>query len=87
MEAASGILALNAPANGVQVTASGFRIDIGGGDPMLLNTKLLVNSTGLHMLETLKNIGGFPPEHIPTLRYAKGNYFSLSGRSPFSHLI
>jgi L-2-hydroxyglutarate oxidase LhgO len=87
LEAASGILALNAPANGVQVTASGFRIDIGGGDPMLLNTKLLVNSTGLHMVETLKNIGGFPAEHIPTLRYAKGNYFSLSGRSPFSHLI
>ena len=87
LEAASGILALNAPANGVQVTASGFRIDIGGGNPMLLNTKLLVNSTGLHMVETLKNIGGFPPEHIPTLRYAKGNYFSLSGCSPFSHLI
>jgi L-2-hydroxyglutarate oxidase LhgO len=87
LESAGGILALNAPANGVQVKSGGFRIDIGGADPMLLDSKLLVNSTGLHMGETLKNIVGFPANHIPKHYYAKGNYFSLSGRSPFSHLI
>jgi L-2-hydroxyglutarate oxidase LhgO len=87
LEAAGGILALNAPVNGVQVKAGGFRIVIGGDNPMLLDTKLLVNSTGLHMVETLRNVEGFPAEHVPTINYAKGNYFSLSGTSPFSHLI
>jgi L-2-hydroxyglutarate oxidase LhgO len=87
LEAAGGILSLNAPVNGVQVKASGFRINIGGNDPMMLDTKLLVNSTGLNMVETLGSIEGFPAVNIPTLTYAKGNYFSLSGRSPFSHLI
>ena len=28
-----------------------------------------------------------PPDRIPTAYYAKGNYFTLSGRSPFSRLI
>jgi L-2-hydroxyglutarate oxidase LhgO len=30
---------------------------------------------------------GLAPHHVPTAYFAKGNYFSLSGRSPFSHLI
>ncbi len=32
-------------------------------------------------------ITGMPPERVPTAYYAKGNYFTLSGRSPFSRLI
>ena len=28
-----------------------------------------------------------PPERVPTAYYAKGNYFTLAGRSPFSRLI
>jgi hypothetical protein len=31
--------------------------------------------------------GGMPAAKIPPLHLAKGNYFSLSGRSPFSRLI
>ena len=28
-----------------------------------------------------------PPDRVPPVHYAKGNYFTLSGRSPFSRLI
>jgi len=87
LEAASGILALNAPVKSVEVKTSGFRVEVGGVDPMLLDTGLLVNSTGLHMAETLASIEGFPDRYIPTLYFAKGNYFSYSGRAPFSHLV
>ena len=86
-EAASGILALNAPVKSVGLKTSGFRVEIGGADPMLLDTGLLVNSTGLHMAETLANIEGFPDRYIPALYFAKGNYFSYSGRGPFTHLV
>ncbi len=39
---------------------------------MMLDTKLLVNSTGLHMVETLRSIEDFPAENIPKLTFAKG---------------
>lgn len=87
IESAGGILALNAPVKRVQVKTSGFRVEIGGADPMLLDTELLVNSTGLYMNQTLASIEGFPGRCIPALYYAKGNYFSLSGPAPFSHLV
>jgi L-2-hydroxyglutarate oxidase LhgO len=32
-------------------------------------------------------MAGFPAGLVPTPRYAKGNYFALQGRSPFSRLI
>ncbi len=87
LEGAEGILALNTPVTGVQLRTEGFRLAIGGDQPMLLDTRLLVNSSGLHMSETLANIDGFPAHCIPPLYYAKGNYFSLSGRAPFTHLV
>jgi len=87
LESAGGILALNAPVKRVEVQDRGFLVDIGGAGPMRLGTELLVNSTGLHMVDSLENIEGFPERCIPTLYFAKGNYFSLSGPAPFSHLI
>jgi L-2-hydroxyglutarate oxidase LhgO len=33
------------------------------------------------------SITGLDPGCIPALRYAKGNYFSVAGRAPFSRLI
>lgn len=87
LESAGGILALNAPLNSAQLRPDGFRLDIGGSAPMLLDTELLINSTGLQMAQTLANMEGFPQHLIPALYYARGNYFALSGRSPFSHLV
>ena len=30
---------------------------------------------------------GLAPTHVPQTRFAKGNYFLLQGRAPFSRLI
>jgi len=35
----------------------------------------------------VRGIDGFPPEHIPRQYFAKGCYFTLTGRAPFSRLI
>ena len=32
-------------------------------------------------------IEGLDPKYVPKAYFAKGNYFSLSGKSPFKHLI
>lgn len=62
-------------------------LEVGGAAPMLLTARLLVNAAGLGAQAVARGIAGFPAEHVPPLYYAKGNYFALSGRSPFSRLI
>ena len=75
------------PVTGGRAVRGGVEIDVGGADPMTLRCRLLVNSTGLHAPGFASRIAGMPPDRIPTAYYAKGNYFTLSGRSPFSRLI
>jgi L-2-hydroxyglutarate oxidase LhgO len=64
-----------------------IEIDVGGDDPMTVRCRLLVNSAGLHAPALAMRIEGMPRDRVPTAYYAKGNYFTLSGRSPFSRLI
>jgi len=46
-----------------------------------------VNSAGLHAPALARSLEGMPAGHVPTAYYAKGNYFTLAGRSPFTRLI
>lgn len=50
-------------------------------------SRWLVNAGGLFASEVARRIEGVSPAYIPETRFAKGNYFSLSGRVPFSRLI
>jgi L-2-hydroxyglutarate oxidase LhgO len=54
---------------------------------MSLHCQLLVNSAGLHAPSLARSIEGVPPDRVPQAYYAKGNYFTLAGRSPFTRLI
>lgn len=62
-------------------------LQVGGSQPMLVSTRLLVNAAGLGAQTLAHSLAGYPADRIPALHYAKGNYFSLSGRSPFARLI
>jgi L-2-hydroxyglutarate oxidase LhgO len=62
-------------------------LEVGGATPMLLTAQLLVNAASLGAQSIARGIAGFPDSHVPPLYYAKGNYFALSGRAPFSRLI
>ena len=55
--------------------------------PMSLRCRLVVNSAGLQAPAVANSIKGLPKRFVPTPFYAKGNYFILEGRSPFSRLI
>jgi L-2-hydroxyglutarate oxidase LhgO len=54
--------------------------------PIVLSSRWLVNSAGLHAVEVAHRIEGLDPQHIPNSYWAKGSYFSVSQR-PFSHLV
>src|SRR5882724_1137301 len=62
-------------------------LEVGGAEPMRLLAQTVVNCAGLFAQDVARSIGGFPAERIPPTHYCKGNYFSLSGRSPFARLV
>jgi L-2-hydroxyglutarate oxidase LhgO len=86
-ENAGAVVVFHSPMLGGRVQDRQIEIDVGGAEPMTLRCRLLVNSTGLHAPGLARRIAGMPQERVPTAYYAKGNYFTLSGRSPFSRLI
>jgi len=86
-ENAGAIPVFFSPVLGGRVADRRIEIDVGGADAITLRCRLLVNSAGLHAPRMARAISGMPPERIPTAYFAKGNYFTLSGRSPFSRLI
>ena len=57
------------------------------GDEFELETRWVINAAGLDAQAVAASIDGFPAASIPPRHLAKGHYFSLAGRSPFSRLI
>jgi L-2-hydroxyglutarate oxidase LhgO len=86
-EDAGGMVAYLSPLNHARAIPGGFELEVGGADAMQLQTKYLINCAGMSAPAVAQRIEGIPTEHIPTAYFAKGNYFSLAGKSPFQHLI
>lgn len=86
-EAAGSSLALNTPITGWRREAEGFSVDFGGDDPATYSVRTVVNAAGHGAPKLLGLLDGFPAEHVPVQHYAKGNYFALTGKQPFSHLV
>ena len=87
IENAGGMLVLNAPVTGGAVEDDGIVLNVGGDGPINIKAKLVINSAGLWCDRVAHSISGIPPETIPKLHYGKGQYFSYSGKAPFSRLI
>jgi L-2-hydroxyglutarate oxidase LhgO len=83
-EAAGAMLALKSAVKRVVASGSGFEIHTA---ETAIQARLLVNSAGFRAPSLARLIEGFPAERIPPEYYAKGNYYSLTGRSPFSRLV
>ncbi|MBU3582014.1 NAD(P)/FAD-dependent oxidoreductase [Polynucleobacter sp. AP-Capit-er-40B-B4] len=90
-EGAGGMVAYQSPLLSARPIGSnaegGFELDIGGADGMKIQAKLLINCAGMSAPALAQKIEGLAKDRIPKAYFAKGNYFSLSGKSPFSHLI
>jgi L-2-hydroxyglutarate oxidase LhgO len=52
-----------------------------------ISTDLLVNAAGLHACALARRFDGLDARHVPREFFAKGSYFALAGRSPFSRLV
>ena len=86
-EAHGAAIALRSPVRCGRIDSDAIELDVGGTQPMRIRARMVVNSAGLHAQKLAAALRGFPADRVPPCHYAKGNYYSLSGRSPFSRLI
>lgn len=87
-EAHGAMLAFVSPLARARVQTGGrIELEVGGAEPMQLSARTVVNAAGLTAPSVARRIEGYPAEKSPPEFYAKGNYYSLTGRSPFSRLV
>jgi L-2-hydroxyglutarate oxidase LhgO len=76
----------NSPVAGIlsaqSATESGANEDV-----VEIGFKQLINAAGLYAPQLAQRMQGLDAQHVPHAHYAKGNYYSLSGKAPFKHLI
>ena len=85
LENAGGVLAVNSPLK--SAICGQDAIELIAMDGTRLSAKTVVNSAGLQATALASRFTGLDPQHVPRAYFAKGNYFTLSGRSPFKHLV
>ena len=91
LENAGGLLALQSPVESMAVVAHApatIEIVMGGGAAgTKLAARWVVNAAGLQAPALAARTNGLDARHVPRAWFAKGNYFTLSGRAPFGRLI
>ncbi|MBA3995868.1 MAG: FAD-dependent oxidoreductase [Candidatus Accumulibacter sp.] len=65
----------------------GIVLETGGAEPLRLRAGLVINAAGLSAPRIAGALAGFPAAHLPRAYYAKGSYYALTGRAPFSRLV
>jgi L-2-hydroxyglutarate oxidase LhgO len=86
-ENAGATFVFHSPVTGGAVRGDGIALHVGGADPMTLLARTVVNSAGLHAQRLAAAIDGFPRGQVPPTYFAKGNYYQLATRAPFSRLV
>jgi L-2-hydroxyglutarate oxidase LhgO len=93
-EAAGAVLAVRSRVVSAERAGHGWRIVVSSSTSdsseeadSEVEAAWIVNAAGIDAQAVAAAIDGFPRPAIPQRRLAKGNYFSLGGRAPFSRLI
>jgi L-2-hydroxyglutarate oxidase LhgO len=87
-EAAGALFAFDSRVLSGRECADGIVLQIASGaDSMELQADTVINCAGLWASRVAHSIAGLDGASIPRTWFAKGNYFSLPGRAPFSRLV
>jgi L-2-hydroxyglutarate oxidase LhgO len=87
LEDHGGVIAFHTPIERLCAASGGWQAFFGGSDPQSILLDAVVNCAGLGAQRLARATTGYPPERVPRLVLAKGNYFSYAGRPAFSRLI
>ncbi|MGO4607527.1 NAD(P)/FAD-dependent oxidoreductase [Variovorax sp. 2RAF20] len=85
LENAGGMLALKSPITRAECGAGA--VVLIAEDGTALRCRSVVNAAGLGAPALARCFEGLPPSAVPVEHFAKGNYFTLSGRAPFGRLV
>lgn len=85
LENAGGLVAFNSPLARAQCAEDAIYLE--AADGTRLQARSVVNAAGLHAPALAAYFSGLDPTHVPTAHFAKGSYFTLTDKAPFSRLI
>ncbi len=85
LENAGGAVVFHSPVESMRVLGGGIALRTQDGTELLART--VVNAAGLGAPALAARIEGLDARHVPRAHYAKGSYFTLAGRAPFSRLV
>ncbi len=86
-EAAGAMIVLRTPIVAGTVRADGFELSTGGDEPDTIRCRYFVNAAGLYAPALAHAVRGIPRETIPSAYFCRGVYFTLTGKTPFNHLV
>ncbi|HAT34792.1 MAG TPA: FAD-dependent oxidoreductase, partial [Rhodospirillaceae bacterium] len=81
------MIAFMSPVLSAKADDDGVELSVGGEMPMQLRCDYVVNCAGLFAPALARKFDGLSSETIPQEFFAKGNYYGLTGKAPFSRLI
>ncbi|MBY4599135.1 NAD(P)/FAD-dependent oxidoreductase [Ottowia caeni] len=89
LENEGGALALNSQLAAAQFSEKSGpeSIVLTMADGTQLAARQLVNAAGLQAPQLARRFAGLGVQHVPQAWFAKGSYFTLTGKAPFSRLI
>lgn len=89
LEQAGGALALRSRVHAAHLDGPGpacVQVVSPDGE-MEIEATRVVNAAGLYACHVARGLRGLGVSHVPTPHYAKGSYFTLTGRAPFKRLV
>lgn len=88
LESHGGMIAYETDLLGAAFESGGFTLTArSGSESSSIRCRALVNSAGLHAVDLMKRIEGYPQALQRKAFFAKGNYFVCQGQRPFRHLV
>lgn len=86
-EGAGATLALKSSVGRLRAGDRGIEVVLEGECEPLLRARWVINASGLYAPDLARCTEGFPADKVPPTCFAKGSYFTLAGRAPFTRLI
>tara|TARA_B100000900_G_scaffold393990_1_gene391012 strand:+ start:397 stop:1500 length:1104 start_codon:yes stop_codon:yes gene_type:complete len=82
-----GLISFNTECLKVKKNNNKYEIFCDSSEKFKIDSKILINASGLQSYETLKNFNFLPKRFRHPIYYAKGHYFKYSGKHPFTNLV
>lgn len=86
-ENAGAMTVFKSPVVRGQISGERIALEIGGAEPMRIDCDAVVNCAGLYATHVARSIDGVPAQTIPNAWFGKAHYYTLSGKTPFRHLV